>query len=79
MKINHQEFYDLVVPRLFEVSMYQKIMCGKVENIGKNTQNNTTGTEIHNALTYIDQFTQDYILIPIYQKWPDLKKTILTT
>lgn len=71
-KIDYNEFYDLVVPRLFEVSSYQTMMCGKVENLGKNAQNNVTQTKIHGALTYLDHFTQDYLLIPIYQLWPDL-------
>ena len=71
-EINYKEYYDLVVPRLFEVSVYQKMMCGKVENLGKNAQNNVTQTDIHGALTYLDQFTQDYILLPIYQRWPNL-------
>ena len=70
--IDYKEFYDLLVPRLFEVASYQTMMCGKVENLGKNAQNNVTQTEIHGALTYLDQFTQDYLLIPIYQRWPDL-------
>ncbi len=69
---DYRDFYDLVVPRLFEVSVYQKMMCGKVENLGKSAQSNVTQTEIHGALTYIDQFTQDYILIPIYERWPNL-------
>ena len=69
---DYREFYDLVVPRLFEVSVYQKMMCGKVQNLEKSAQKNVTQNEIHGALTYIDQFTQDYLLIPIYQKWPDL-------
>ena len=69
---DYQGFYDLVVPRLFEVSTYQKMMCGKVDNIGKKSQADVTETNIHNALTYLDQFTQDYLLIPIYQAWPDL-------
>lgn len=71
-KKNYQEFYDLVIPRLFEVSVYQKMMCGKVENLGKNAQKDVTQTAIHGALTYLDQFTQDYILLPIYQRWPNL-------
>lgn len=68
----YRAFYDLVVPRLFEVAEYQKMMCGKVENLGKSAQSNVTQTEIHGALSYIDQFTQDYLLVPIYQRWPDL-------
>ena len=71
-KIDYKEFYDLVVPRLFEVSSYQIMMCGKVENLEKNAQDNVTQTKIHGALTYLDHFTQDYLLIPIYQLWPDL-------
>ena len=35
---DYKEFYDLVVPRLFEVSEYQKLMCGKIENLGKNVE-----------------------------------------
>lgn len=71
-KIDYKEFYDLVVARLFEVSSYQKLMCGNIENLGKNAQSDVTQNDIHGALTYIDQFTQDYILVPIYQRWPDL-------
>jgi fructose-1,6-bisphosphatase/inositol monophosphatase family enzyme len=70
--IDYKEFYDLLVPRMFEVASYQTMMCGKVDNLGKNAQNNVTQTEIHSALTYLDQFTQDYLLVPIYQQWPDL-------
>jgi len=69
---DYKEFYDLVVPRLFEVSVYQKMMCGKVENVGKAAQKDVTQNDIHGALTYLDQFTQDYLLLPIYQRWPDL-------
>ena len=69
---DYKEFYDLVVPRLFEVSEYQKLMCGKIENQGKDAQSDVTQNDIHGALTYLDQFTQDYLLIPIYQRWPDL-------
>lgn len=69
---DYQQFYDLVVPRLFEVSVYQKMMCGNVENLGKSAQDNVTQTEIHGALTYLDQFTQDYVLLPVYQRWPNL-------
>lgn len=69
---DYKEFYNLVVPRLFEVSSYQTMMCGKVENVGKNAQKNVTQTKIHGALTYLDHFTQDYLLIPIYERWPDL-------
>lgn len=69
---DYQKFYDLVVPRLFEVSEYQKLMCGKIENQGKDAQSDVTQNNIHGALTYLDQFTQDYLLIPIYQRWPDL-------
>ena len=71
-QMDYKKFYDLIVPRLFEVSVYQKMMCGKVENLGKNAQSNVTQTDIHGALTYLDQFTQDYILLPIYQRWPNL-------
>jgi len=35
VQIDYKEFYALVVPRLFEVSEYQKMMCGKIENLGK--------------------------------------------
>jgi len=69
---DYKEFYDLVVPRLFEVSEYQKLMCGKIENQGKDAQSDVTQNDIHGALTYLDQFTQDYLLVPIYQRWPDL-------
>lgn len=69
---DYKEFYDLVVPRLLEVSVYQKMMCGKVENLGKAAQSDVSQNDIHCALTYIDQFTQDYLLIPIYQRWADL-------
>ncbi len=71
-KSDYQTFNDLLVSRLFEVSSYQRIMCGKVKNIGKNAQTNVSQTDIHCSLTYLDQFTQDYLLIPIYQRWPDL-------
>ncbi len=71
-KINYKEFYDLVVPRLFEVAAYQTLMCGKLDNIGKEAQSDVTQNEIHGSLTYLDQFTQDYILVPVYQRWPDL-------
>ncbi len=70
--MNISEFYNVVAPRLFEVSTYQTMMCGKVKNLGKDAQNDVSQTDIHGALTYIDQFTQDYLLLPIYQKWPDL-------
>ena len=69
---DYQDFYDLVVPRLFEVSEYQKIMCGKIENQGKVAQSDVTQNDIHGALTYLDQFSQDYLLVPIYQRWSDL-------
>ncbi len=69
---DYQQFYDLLVSRLFEVSVYQKMMCGKIENLGKNAQKDVVQTEIHGALTYLDQFTQDYILLPLYQRWPGL-------
>lgn len=69
---DYKKFYDLVVPQLFEVSVYLKMMCGKIENLGKSAQSNVTQTDIHGALTYLDQFTQDYILLPIYQEWPNL-------
>ena len=69
---DYKAFYDLVVPRLFEVSEYQKLMCGKIENLGKAAQSDVTQNDIHGSLTYLDQFTQDYLLIPIYQRWPDL-------
>ena len=70
--IDYKEFYDLIISRLFEVATYQTMMCGNVENLGKSAQNNVTQTGIHGALTYLDQFTQDYLLIPVYQRWPDL-------
>lgn len=69
---DYKEFYDLVVPRLFEVSEYQKLMCGKIENQGKDAQSDVTQNDIHGALTYLDQFTQDYLLVPIYQRWSNL-------
>ncbi len=71
-KIDYKDFYDLAVPRLFEVSEYQKLMCGKIENLGKEAQSDVTQNDIHGSLTYLDQFTQDYLLVPIYQHWPDL-------
>jgi len=71
-KMDYREFYDFIVPRLFEVAVYQKMMCGRADNLGKDAQSDVTQNDIHGALTYIDQFTQDYIILPIYQKWPDL-------
>ncbi len=71
-KTDYKQFYDLAASRLFEVSNYQKMMCGKVENLGKPAQNNVTQSEIHCALTYMDQFTQDYVLLPVYLRWPNL-------
>ncbi len=71
-QINLKEFYDLVVSRLFEVSTYQKMMCGSIENLGKDAQKDVTQNKIHCSLTYLDQFTQDYLLVPIYEKYPNL-------
>ncbi len=72
MAINLEKFYEIVSERMLELADYQREMCWKVENLGKDTQENVTSTDTHNALTYMDMFSQDYMMIFIFQKFPSL-------
>lgn len=69
---DYWNFYNLVIPRIVEIAQYQKLMCGKVKNLGKETQSNTDYTEINSSLTYMDMITQDYLMVPIFQAYPFL-------
>jgi fructose-1,6-bisphosphatase/inositol monophosphatase family enzyme len=72
MAINIDKFYEVTLDRVLEVADYQKAMCGKVENLGKKAQTNVDATSVHTALTYMDMFTQDFLMIPLFREFPDL-------
>ena len=70
--MNIEKFCSLVISKLKEVGFYQRIMRGKAQNLGKQAQPDVTETTIHTALTYIDMFTQDYLMLPIFTEFPYL-------
>lgn len=72
MNLDLGRFRDLAIERIAEVAKYQKLMCGKVQNMGKETQLNVSATDVNSALTYIDMFTQDYLMVPLFKKFPFL-------
>lgn len=65
-------FCELVIPRLREAGQYLRVMRGKVDNIGKDAPSNSDATPFNIALTYMDMFTQDYLMLPIYKEFPFL-------
>lgn len=79
MTINLDKFYEITLERILDVAKYQKARCGKIENLGKKEQKNVEATSIHNALTYMDMFTQDFLMIPIFKEFPDLVPVVEET
>lgn len=71
MSVDPRRIYELVLPRMIEVAEYQKEMCGKVVNIGKEVEA-SIASPAGTALTYMDTFTQDYLMLPIFAEFPDL-------
>jgi len=72
MELDLQKFYDIVATKILDVAEYQKARCGKVKNLSKSAQIDVENTPIHSALTYIDMFTQDYLMIPLFKEFPQL-------
>ncbi len=72
MAIDLKKFYEITLERMLEAAKYQKAMCGKVVNLEKQAQANVSSTAFHSALTYMDMFTQDYLMIPIFAEFPHL-------
>lgn len=70
--VDRRAFHNLALARVREVARYQKAMCGKVENLGKAAQSNIDATHVHTALTYMDMFTQDYLMVPLFERFPQL-------
>lgn len=72
MSLNLKKFYEITLERILEVARYQKAMCGKIENLGKQAQADVDTTALHSALTYMDMFTQDYLMIPLFAEFPHM-------
>lgn len=67
-KVDIDKFYQIVVQRLQEVSLYLRNSRGKVQDLGKSESNTLYGS----ALTYMDMFVQDYIMVPLFNEFPFL-------
>jgi fructose-1,6-bisphosphatase/inositol monophosphatase family enzyme len=71
MEMDIHKFYEITTKRLQEVAKYQREMCGKAKNLGKEVKG-IENTNLTSALTYMDMFTQDYLMIPLYKAFPDM-------
>ena len=64
MNLSH-EFKSSIRNSIVDVGKYLKISCGLENNIKKSTAPNVDSTDLHNALTYMDKFTQDYLALQV--------------
>ncbi|MBU1132045.1 hypothetical protein KKC32_02245 [Patescibacteria group bacterium] len=71
MDVIHK-FVEIVREKLPEIAMYQRLCCGKIPNLGKNTAAGMETSAMHTALTYMDTFTQDFLMLPILREFPFL-------
>lgn len=67
-----QRFVDITLERMLEVAIYQKALCGKLDNLGKPELDSTESSDPHTSLSYMDTFTQDFLMVPLFRDFPDM-------
>lgn len=62
-------YRDLIEP----VARYLRVQCGAIRSIEKEAPTDVSHTPIHAALTYMDNFVQDYIALALVDMEPSIR------
>jgi len=67
-----QRFVNLTLERMLEVAQYQKALCGKLDDLNKPELTSIESNNPHTALSYMDTFTQDFLMVPLFRAFPEM-------